>query len=69
MGYSYLTCLLREMAESGEQKLASGEQKLASGEQKLASVEPEFWIRRWDEGQIGWHKDFVDVMLKVNFEI
>ena len=46
--------LTEKMAETGEQK------------QKLASVEPEFWIKKWDDGEIGWHKDFVDVMLQVN---
>ena len=37
-----------------------------SGEQKLASVKPELWIKGWEVGEIGWHKDFVDVMLQVN---
>ena len=35
------------------------------GKQELPSVNPEFWVKRWDDGQIGWHKDFVDVMLQV----
>ena len=42
------------------------EKMAEAGKQKLRSVEPEYWIKRWDDGEIGWHKDFVDVMLKVN---
>lgn len=36
------------------------------GEQNLSSVESEYWVKRWDAGDIGWHLDFVDEKLQVD---
>ena len=40
-----------------------------SGEKNLSSVQREYWIKRWDEGDVGWHLDFVDNMLKVDLSL
>ena len=36
--------------------------------QKLQSEGGEFWEKMWSEGHTGWHKDFVQEILKVSWK-
>ena len=37
-----------------------------SGRKELGNVTADYWTEKWQRKETGWHKDVVDVMLKVD---